>query len=628
MGLETSRAVRVPSTRLCGEQIVPTCGREDPIFLQSSAVKLALIQLNPTVGDLPANAEMIVDRARDAHGLGAGLVVFPELALVGYPPRDLLLQEGFLEDVREACESIARELAGGAGGPVVMLGTPWRCSPSSHEPADAFDPGGALTNSVLVMQDGTITHRYDKRLLPTYDIFDEHRYFTAGSKPLVLDIEGVRVGVAICEDLWQGFDAGNEQRYKDGPDPLAELIERGAELIVSPSASPFVLGKGRRQRELLAAHVCRHRVALASVNQVGANDDLIFDGHSAVFVPTEAGGARLVAAGNGFEEQTVLVEFPAEKTRWETLPEVRDPLIEADDMRLLESALVLGVRDYVRKTGFSRVCLGISGGIDSALTAALAVRAVGAENVTGVMMPSRYSSDGSISDARALAENLGMACATTPIESMHGVSERALEGLFAELGLGNPEGVTEENVQSRLRGLVMMALSNQSGALLLTTGNKSELAVGYCTLYGDMNGGLAVLSDITKVQVFRLSRWINAHYAQLGFDVPPIPVASIEKPPSAELRPDQVDQDSLPPYEVLDEIVERYVQEHQSLERIIDETGFDPALVGRIVRLVDVNEYKRKQLAIGLKVSSVAFGRGRRRAIAQAYRPDLKIPSA
>ena len=588
-------------------------------------MKFALIQLNPTVGDLPANAESIIDRARDAGRLGASLVVFPELALVGYPPRDLLLQEGFLEDVRESCLSIARSLA---DGPAVIFGTPWRPPAPSSEQADAFDAKGPLTNSVVVAQGGAITHRYDKRLLPTYDIFDEHRYFMPGNRPLVMEIEGVRVGISICEDLWRGFDAGNEQRYLSCPDPLAELIEQGAQLVVSPSASPFVLGKGRVQRELLRSHVRRHGIALAAVNQVGGNDDLIFDGHAAVYVPNAQGDATLIAAGEGFEEQTVLAELPADRASWAALPSVRDPLEEAGEMRLLEHALVLGVRDYARKTGFKRACLGISGGIDSALTAVIAVRALGAENVTGVMMPSRYSSEGSVSDAERLAANLGIASANISIESMHATAERSLAGLFGDLDLGEPNGVMEENVQSRLRGLVMMALSNQTGALLLTTGNKSELAVGYCTLYGDMNGGLAVLSDITKVQVFKLSRWINEHFAELGFCSPPIPVETIEKPPSAELRPDQLDQDSLPPYEVLDEIVERYVQRHESLERIIDETGFEPSLVARLVRLVDVNEYKRKQLAIGLKVSSVAFGRGRRRAIAQGYRPDLKIPSA
>ena len=584
-------------------------------------MKLALVQLNPTVGELPANASAIVERAREASSRGADLVVFPELALCGYPPRDLLLQEGFIEDVRETARGIAASLA---DGPVVVFGAPWR------EPQDSgtAPERGALWNSLLVARGGELVERYDKRLLPTYDVFDEHRYFTPGERASVIEVAGVRVGLSICEDLWRGYDAGNHQRYLHRPDPVSELVRAGAQLIVNASASPFVLGKGRVQRGLLMGHVREHGVALAAVNQVGGNDDLVFDGHACVYVPLDGGEPRLVGAGVGFAEQTVVVDLPSDRSAWSSLADVPDPRLDADDTALLCDALTLGVRDYVRKTGFSSVCLGLSGGIDSALTAAIAVRAVGAGNVTGVMMPSRYSSEGSVADAEALASNLGIRLASAPIGDLHDTSERTLGALFGDLGIDSPQGVTEENVQSRIRGLIMMALSNKTGALLLTTGNKSELAVGYCTLYGDMNGGLAVLSDVTKVQVFRLSQWVNANADHLGFDGPPIPVSTIEKPPSAELRPDQFDSDSLPPYEVLDEIVERYVHRHESAERIAGETGFDASVVARVIRLVDVNEYKRKQLAIGIKVSAVAFGRGRRRAIAQHYRPDLKIPSA
>ncbi len=577
------------------------------------------MQFNPTVGDMPGNARGIADWARRAADRGADLVVFPELALCGYPPRDLLLQEGFCEQIRDEALALRASLPAGC---VVMIGAAWKPG-AGEEGAASFDGAARPRNSVLIYRDGQIVDRYDKRLLPTYDVFDEDRYFKAGDRACVVEINGTRVGVSICEDLWHGDDVGFASRYEGMPDPMLDLVRAGAEVIVNPSASPFALGKGARQREILSRHVRRHGVCVAAVNQVGGNDDLIFDGHAAVLVPdggaAPAAGARLVAAGPGFAETITLLDLPSERHGWTRLPTVTDPLLGSPDESLLWRALVLGVKDYCAKTGFRDCVIGLSGGIDSALTAAIAAAALGADRVLGVGMPSRFSSEGSVSDARELADRLGVRFEVAPIREHHDLMESAMGGLFARLGADPAPGVAEENIQSRLRGLILMAISNKTGAILLTTGNKSELAVGYCTLYGDMNGGLAVLSDVTKVQVYRLSRWVNANHRACGFDGPPIPESTLTKPPSAELRPDQTDQDTLPPYEVLDEIVARYVDQRQGAASIARQTGFDEALVRRTVRMIDLAEYKRKQMPIGLKVSAVAFGRGRRRPIAQRY---------
>ncbi|MEO1128378.1 MAG: NAD+ synthase [Planctomycetota bacterium] len=579
-------------------------------------MRLALAQLNPTVGDIGGNVQAITRFAAAASQAEADLLVLPELALSGYPPRDLLHQQGFLDDVAAAAAELAASMPAGL---VALVGAPVRAA-----------AGERPTNALLVMRDGLIAARYDKRLLPSYDVFDEDRYFRAGAQPLVIDVAGVPVGVSVCEDLWKGVDVGpdvtSSERYQDAHDPVQALVDAGARIIVNASASPFVQGKGHRQREILTRHVQHHGVALASVNQVGGNDDLIFDGHCAVFVPGRD-APRCIAAGPGFTSSMEIVDLPDDPAQWSSMPAVVDPLLERDAMQHLFDALVLGVRDYVRKTGFTRALLGISGGIDSALTAVIASAALGRENVLGVAMPSRYSSDHSLEDAEALARLLGIEAITTPIAPAHAAMESMLGPAFDAIDATSEPGVTEENVQSRIRGVITMAISNKTGALLLTTGNKSELAVGYCTLYGDMNGGLAVLSDVSKEDVYRLSRWINEHHAAVGFAQPPIPERTITKPPSAELRPGQFDADSLPPYDVLDEIIERYVERQQHPAAIVAETGFDAALVARITRLIDVNEYKRKQMPIGLKVSSIAFGRGRRRPIAQGYRPDRSIGS-
>jgi len=566
-------------------------------------MRLALAQFNPTVGAIGSNATRIgelIDRARDS---GADLVVLPELSVCGYPPKDLLLQEGFVEACQRAVEDLARDHARSI---MAVVGCPARRVGMPH---------GGIGNAAMVLGDGRVVARYDKRLLPTYDVFDEDRYFEPGGAPVVVEVAGVRVGLSICEDLWRGEDVGFASRYMDDPDPVAELISMGAELILSPSASPFVLGKGARHRELLARHARRHGVWVASVNQVGGNDELIFDGHACAMDPS----GELVAAGAGFEEGITLVDVvPGEHGS-----AVKDPRIMASGCELVTRALTLGVRDYCRKTGFSSVIVALSGGIDSSVTAALAVSALGSGSVVGIAMPSGYSSDHSVADALELAERLGIRCVTVPIaepvKAVSGSIDPALE-LLGERALGErlPD-VAEENLQSRLRGLIVMAVSNRTGALVLTTGNKSELAVGYCTLYGDMNGGLAVLSDVTKRQVYDVARWMNEHHREIGLAGPPIPERVIDKPPSAELAPGQLDSDTLPDYSTLDEIVTRYIERHESPTRIIRETGFDADVVTRIVRMIDVNEYKRKQLATGLKVSGVAFGFGRRFPIARGW---------
>jgi NAD+ synthase (glutamine-hydrolysing) len=585
-------------------------------------MRLALAQVNPTVGDLAGNARRILDFARRAADAAADLAVFPELAVCGYPPKDLLLAEGFVA----ACEAAVRALAADAPPNLtIIVGTP------------LASPGG-LRNALAVLRGGAIVATYAKRLLPTYDVFDEDRYFEPGDTPCVIDVPtasgAVRVGLSICEDLWKGADAGFAQRYLDRPDPVPELIAAGATLIVNPSASPFVLGKGLRHRAILRTHATRHRVPVAAVNQVGGNDDLIFDGLAAVF---DASGT-IIAAGPGFEEALIVTDLPAPSISMSSpLPRPSaspafssslDPMLTSSDEDLVYRALVLGVRDYCRKTGFTRALLGLSGGIDSALTVVLAAAALGSANVLGVAMPGPYSSDHALVDARASADALGVPFTIVPIEPPMTGATTALDGAFRALreptlGAVLPD-LAEENLQSRLRGTILMGLSNRTGAIVLTTGNKSELAVGYCTLYGDMNGGLAVLSDVTKNLVYRLARWINANPAQLGIhglSRPPIPEGSITKPPSAELRPNQTDQDSLPPYDVLDAIIERVVERHQAPDRIIAETGFDAAVVRRVCRLIDLSEYKRKQAAIGLKITTVAFGSGRRVPIAQGWRP-------
>ena len=597
-------------------------------------MRLALVQFNPTVGDARGNTQRITDFIRTAHAEGADAVVFPELAVCGYPPRDLLIAEGFVR----ACGLAARE-AGETAPPgiTVILGVPLT---KGAEPGAAAP--GPTTNSLLAFRDGRLIARYDKRLLPTYDVFDEDRYFTPGDSPCVLGTpplrggspgtpplrggsSGFSLGLAICEDLWKGQDAGFSSRYSAAPDPPADLAAAGARAFIVPSASPFVLGKGARHRNILRAQAIRHGVYVASVNQVGGNDDLVFDGHAAVYDPR----GRLIAAGPGFEEAIVYADLPSAPSEPPTvvggLPsEVPDPLLAAPPEELLFRALVLGTRDYLRKTGHSRAIIGLSGGIDSAVTAAVAALALGPASVLGVAMPGPYSSAHSIADAHDLARRLAIDCIDIPIAAPFDTFKSALDPAFTArslpaLGASQPD-LTEQNLQSRARGTTLMALSNRTGALVLTTGNKSELAVGYSTLYGDMNGGLAVLSDVTKAQVYALARWLNANPAACGCAAAPIPQSTIDKPPSAELAPSQTDQDTLPPYDILDQIIERYVERRQSPASIARNTGIDPSLIARTCRMIDNAEFKRRQLATGLKVTSVAFGPGRRMPIAQRWR--------
>lgn len=611
------RAEHIPLRGLRSAGARRGCARDGPY---TGRVRLRLAPLNPTIGDLEGNAALIARAIDDARADRADLVLFPELCVCGYPPRDLLLQEGFVP----ACVRRVTDLASRAKGITVVLGSPWLDADAQGTPGARV--GAPLPfNSLLALRDGAILARHDKRLLPTYDVFDEDRYFRAGDSPCVIDVAGVRVGLSVCEDLWRGADAGVLARYAHRADPVEGLVREGAQLILNASASPFVLRKGVAQRAILTEHVRRHGVALAAVNQLGGNDELIFDGRASLFVPDRAAasGAKLVALGKGFADTPATIDLPGAPSAWGALPGVRDPL---DDTGDLWDALVLGARDYCRKTGFSSAVLGLSGGIDSAVVCCIAAAALGPERVLAVAMPSRYSSPGSVADAQALAGALGVTLVRAPIEQAHAAYESLLRESFAATpsSSAQSEGVTWENLQSRIRGAILMAFSNRNGAILLTTGNKSELAVGYCTIYGDMNGGLAILADVTKANVYRLARWINAHPERLELSTSGravIPEATISKPPSAELRPDQTDQDTLPPYDVVDEIVERSVEGRQSPSTIARESGIDAPTIARVLRLIEVSEFKRRQAAPGLKVTSVAFGTGRRWPIAQRWRP-------
>jgi NAD+ synthase/NAD+ synthase (glutamine-hydrolysing) len=543
-------------------------------------MKIALLQINPTVGDLAGNARLILDALRSASAAGADLAATPELALVGYLPRDLLLNAGFVRRSWDALEALARDAA---SLPPVLVGLP--------EP-NPSDEGRPLFNSAVLLRGGRIEERFRKALLPTYDVFDEDRYFEPYHGPQLLDIAGTRVGISICEDIWNDRDFWKRRRYHH--DPIDELAESGATVVLNMSASPFTAGKHSRREEMIGGMALKHRLPIAYVNQFGGNDDLVFDGRSTVF---GADGAA-VARGRSFDADVVVCDIT-------TAPPIAPPAdlgVESEIWR----ALVLGTRDYVRKCGFSSVVLGLSGGIDSALTAAIAVDALGADKVLGVLMPSPYSSRGSLDDAHELAANLGIETMTLPIAPLMQAFD---DTLGAALGAELP-GVAAENIQARIRGNLMMALSNTRGALLLTTGNKSELSVGYCTLYGDMSGGLAVIADVPKTMVYRVASWRNETAGR-----PQIPAATITKPPSAELRPNQTDQDSLPPYDVLDDILQRHVERHQTADEIVA-AGFDADTVLRVLRLVRLAEFKRKQAAPGLKVTDRAFGTGWRMPIA------------
>ncbi len=541
-------------------------------------MRVALGQINPTVGDFAGNSAKIIDNARRALAGGAGAVVFPELCICGYPPRDLVERASFVARNQETALSIA----GATRGITVICGL--------VTPAQA-ETGKSVMNSAVVLQDGAIRFTQSKRLLPTYDVFDESRNFAPASAQSLFALCGKEVALTICEDAWNDKQFWNRRMY--GIDPVEELVRGGANCLLNISASPFYIGKGKLRRDMLAALATRHRMPVVMVNQVGGDDSLVFDGSSLVIAPD----GRVVAQAKSFEED--LIFFDTESLSGDIHSQVE--ALEASAY----AALVLGTRDYVRKCGFQRVIVGLSGGIDSALTAAIATDALGPENVITIGMPGPYSSRGSIDDARTLADNLGVRFELIRITAIFDTYLKSLKPVFA----GREEDVTEENIQARIRGNLLMALSNKFCALVLSTGNKSELAVGYCTLYGDMAGGLAVISDVPKTMVYRLAQYVNSQR-------PVIPRAVLEKPPSAELRPNQKDTDSLPPYEILDTILEDYIEDYKSPEQIAAARHYDLNLVRSVIRMIERSEYKRQQAAPGLKISEKAFGVGRRFPIA------------
>jgi NAD+ synthase (glutamine-hydrolysing) len=547
-------------------------------------MRIALGQIDTTVGDLAGNTNLMISRAREAASRGARLVVFPELSITGYPPRDLVEKPSFLERAEEQLHRLAVETAG--LDIAIVAGYVGRSNSNT---------GKRATNSAALIERGRIAFTQTKSLLPTYDVFDEARYFTPGERDRLYTFDGRGLALTICEDAWNDKQFWERRLYMR--DPVEELAQAGAQILISINASPYHMGKRALRREIFANTARRYKLPVVYVNQVGGNDSLIFDG-SSFAMDAEA---RLIASAASFREDLVLVDTETgEGDRHENLEDEHEAVYEA---------LVLGTRDYIHKCGFRKVLLGLSGGIDSSITAAIAADAVGAENVLGVGLPGPYSSEGSLTDARALASNLGIRFEVVPISGVYEKYLEALEPLFR----GLPQDATEENIQARIRGAVLMALSNKFCSLLLTTGNKSELAVGYCTLYGDMAGGLAVISDVPKTLVYRISRVANRRHPGA------IPESVFEKPPSAELRPNQKDTDSLPPYEVLDEILRAYVEDYQTPKQIAAKLSLPLEFVSGIVNKVDRNEYKRQQAAPGLKVTTKAFGIGRRFPIAQRF---------
>lgn len=543
-------------------------------------MRLGLAQINTIVGDLDGNRQRILAAYQELVQAGAELVVFPELAVTGYPPRDLLLKRRFIADNEASLAAIAGEV----GEAPAVIGF---VAPNSSK------DGRSCFNAAAFCQNGRVLQVARKCLLPTYDVFDEDRYFDTASEVTVVRWNNVRVGITICEDIWTNREITPRRRYPI--DPVAELRQQGVDLHLNLSASPWHLGKGDVREQLLAAAARKCAAPLIYCNAVGGNDELIFDGRSLV---VDADGQPLAGLA-AFAEDLRVIDLQGAPAF--------APSHRQDEMEDIHQALVLGLRDYAHKSGFRQALLGLSGGIDSAVTAAIAAEALGPENVTGVSLPSRISSAHSKADAEAVARNLGIVFRTVAIADVVAAAEGTLAPMFA----GAARDITEENIQARARGLLLMAISNKTGALLLTTGNKSELAVGYCTLYGDMCGGLAVISDLPKTKVYALARHLNREREV-------IPESSITKPPSAELRPDQTDQDSLPDYDTLDAILELYVEAGLASQDIIDR-GFDPAVVREIVRKIDLNEYKRKQAAPGLKLTPLAFGVGRRIPIVQKY---------
>ena len=544
-------------------------------------MKIALAQINPTVGDFQGNTKKIIEFARQASAAQADLVMFPELAVCGYPPADFLDKPSFVARSAEAIAEIAATATAGQSL-AVICGYVTPASPGS---------GKQVVNSAALLRNGVVEFVQSKRLLPFYDVFDEQRYFAPAENQSLYSLADQSLALTICEDAWN--DKAFWPRRLYSVDPIEELMRAGGSIILNISASPYYRGKRELRHRMLAAIATRHQVPVVMVNQVGGNDSLVFDGASFAMAPD----GSIIAQANSFAEDLVYFDSVA-------LTGDRRPVDPSEDAAVYQ-ALVLGTRDYVRKCGFSKVLVGLSGGVDSALVAAIAVDALGKENVTTIGMPSQYSSAGSIEDAHALAKNLGICYKTIPIQDLFAQYTKALEPLFA----GRQPDITEENIQSRIRGNLLMALSNKFNALVLTTGNKSEMSVGYCTLYGDMVGALAVIGDVVKTEVYQLCRYLNRESAVI-----PLPI--LEKPPSAELRPGQKDTDSLPPYEVLDPILQAYVERYETPEQIAAEYHFDLATVSHVVKLVERSEYKRQQAAPVLKVTSKSFGMGRRFPIA------------
>lgn len=546
-------------------------------------MKIALAQVNPIIGDFKHNSEKIRYFAEKAKTLSCDLVVFSELVISGYPPRDLLEKNDFVE-ANLAC---LKRLIDSIPGIGVI------CGYAEKNPADQANP---LFNSAVLFEDGKILHRAHKRLLPAYDVFDERRYFEPGSECRSFPYKGHRIGLTICEDTWNDKDMFRKRIY--ATDPVDLIVKDGADLIINIAASPFHVGKREFRWHMLGSIAHKYGIPLVFANQVGGNDGIIFDGIGAAFDPN---GNR-VASGRDFEEDLVVVNIRGKESFEGEIHEVAGSYTES-----ILKALILGTRDYMTKCGFSKGLVGLSGGLDSALTAAIAVKALGRENVLGVFMPSRYTSHENYEDTEQLARNLGIEYSQIPIDSMFKEFLKFISPSFDE----NEPGVTEQNIQARIRGTILMAISNQRGHLLLSTGNKSELAVGYCTLYGDLTGGLAVISDVPKTVVYDLARFINA-------DKEYIPNRIIEKPASAELKPGQTDQDDLPPYELLDPILKGYIEDLRAADELV-KMGFDRHVVEDVIARVDRNEYKRHQAAPGIRVTSKAFGYGRRYPIAQHY---------
>jgi NAD+ synthase (glutamine-hydrolysing) len=565
-------------------------------------MKIAIAQLNPMVGNLKGNAAQILVAAEQAVQSGTRLLLTPELSMCGYPPRDLLLNPEFIAVMEQTLQQLAQQLPPQLA---VLVGV------SDTNPTAGTTGTKPLFNSTVWLEAGNIQARFRKQLLPTYDVFDEDRYFASESSDNIMVLDEVRIGISICEDLWNEESFWGKRSY--GINPIAQLASQSVDLIVNVSASPFCVGKQALRESMLSHTAHQYDCPILYVNQVGGNDDLIFDGRSVVM--NQQG--MIFSRGKPFAPDLLSVDYDADQRQMKPGNVAASP---EDVPAEIWGALLLGVRDYARKCGFQQAVIGLSGGIDSALVAAIAAEALGADRVLGVLMPSPYSSDHSVTDALALADNLGIQTQTLPIGPLMGGFEQTLTPLFA----GTESGIAEENIQARIRGNLLMAIANKFNRLLISTGNKSEMAVGYCTLYGDMSGGLAAIADLPKTRVYELCHWLNqpdsAQWVQTLKGQPIIPPSILTKLPSAELKPGQVDQDSLPPYDILDDILSRSIDRHQSSAEIIA-AGHDAVIVARTLQMLSRAEFKRRQAAPGLKITDRAFGTGWRMPIAARHCP-------